>query len=151
MGKFRRKKVNCTIHGVDIYNPSPEQRKEMKEYLSKLNSVLIESIGLRASQAIEKGVELTDDELTQAKIEALKVQQKDMDRKTRYWLTEFTSLENDDFDNGDLKDQSPEFRVIILKVNEVCIRPIVLEVQESFEMIYSQAIKQFYTKYKVGE
>jgi len=148
MGKFKRKKVNCTLHEVDIYNLSPNESKELREYLSKLNAELVERLGQEAKKCIDDGIELTDDVLRYAKMDALATQVEKLESKKKEWILKFTSI--DEIDDEDIADPNDELKEIIRKINEVCIKPEVEALQPVFDSMYEQFTKEFNKKYEVG-
>ena len=151
MGKFKRKKVNCTVHGVDIFNVSPDQSKKLKEFLSKLNAELITRLGDEATKCIDDKVELSDEMLRYAKMDALAHQVSRLESKKKEWILEFTSI--DEIDDEDIADPNEELKNIISKINKVCIKPEVDALQPIFEMMYKQFLDEFNKKYdlEVGE
>ena len=146
MENLKRKKVKSSYGGIDVYNPSPKQRKEMTRDVSELNTDMVKTF---TKELKEKGFEEGQKADTELINEVMEIVMKKESSKSDYmlkkYIRELTNIPKEILDDEDLlneiiEDPSDELRYAIKDINEI-LSEFVDDYQSLFEKNLKKLVK----------
>lgn len=138
---LKRKELNSTFGLIEVYNPSPEIRKEMAKDIGEMNTKMIELVSNEIKKRhINKDEELNAEEFNEI-FNVIKKDELTTDGLLKKYIIKLTNVPEELLDDEEiLEDPSEDLRLAVNKINKF-LSEFVDEYTELFNSNTSKAIR----------